>query len=731
MSLKAKCKRVIKLQANKNAIFLLKQKIKLLNLQIMKHQIILLFVMLFTFNVNAQNSDVANKQYFQEAKTKLENMLADKEKLSYENAIFTIENAWYENGIDQINFDTIMAKHINNIEKIIALNYDETTIKQKPTFFLSQQTLINQYKKALTNWAIYTYITKAQTFADSNDIYYHAPYKYSTADPMASNNWENTQVINLNNNKHGNCFALASLFKIFSDRLESDATLCTAPSHIYISHKDEKGTNYNVELGSKNFPGTGMISALTYTTNQAIKNEISQRTLTAKQSIALCLVYLAKGYQHKFNNTTDEFILQCAETAIQYDPKNLNALLLKAEYLENKLIAQHKTISQLQTQTDFKEYQTLIANLYTLGYREMPLEMKNTLIKNYKHEPINKELPKFQTDKGKFATLTWGIFDERHTNKATERISNTIFNTVSKKITSFAKEQNLYNNYNFDPVVFAWNVDPMTASFPSLSPYVCFDNNPILLTDPNGDYSRLGAAWRNIRDGGRGIEKSDVTKEWGYQSGAKDIIKFSDGLTKTERTERFNEYKKTHTYSEKVGWINTNAGTISEYKPDLMDKWADSKGIIGSSTYGFANSLYTVPQLFTHNFNGGWYNLNGSQQVGNELTSNFLMGATSFVPMANSEKIAANVADVSMRSLSLKLHPRLTNIGIEGMGKGQFDVAHRASAFFQKEIMSNGSYGFKNWRTFYYNHTIGNTNFSIGINPWKREIFHSGIGVFK
>jgi hypothetical protein len=455
----------------------------------MKRQIIFLITVVFTLNVNAQNIE-GSKQYFQQAKAQLENMLSDKEKPNYEKTIFTIENAWYDNQIEKANFDNAMNKHIEAIQELIKNNYDEKAIKQKPSLLITQHEIKDQYMQALTNWAIYTYITSPMLLVDGKDtntISLHRPYKYSTTDPMATINWQNSQVINLNNTHLGNCFALASFFKILADRLNSNATLCTAPSHIYISHKDDKGTDYNIELGSKYFPGTGMISALTYTTDQAIKSGISQRKLNTKQSIALCLVYLAKGYQHKFSNTSDEFILQCANTAIQYDPKNLNALLLKSEYLANKLTAQNKSITQLQTQSDFIEYQNLIANLYNIGYREMPLEMKNTLIKTYKHEPINKELPKFQTAKGKFATLSWGIFDERHINKPTERIGNTMFNTKTKIITSFTKDQILYNNYDFDPVVFAWNIDPMYAKHPGMSPYHFAVNNPIAFNDPDGN----------------------------------------------------------------------------------------------------------------------------------------------------------------------------------------------------------------------------------------------------
>lgn len=448
----------------------------------MRHLIFFLSFLAIANVAFAQNTAIS-KSNFISAKKVIENMLNGKEQPNYEKAIYTIENAWYDNTVSKQNFEHAMNYHMQTIQKIINDSYNEKDITQKPSLLISQQEIRHQYEQALTNYAIYNYITNTAIFIDSNSISYHKPYKYSSADPMASNNWENTQVINLNNTKQGNCFALASLFKILADRLNAEASLCIAPSHIYIRHKDDKGIKYNIELASKNFPGTGMISAITYTTNQAIQNGIAQRELNTTQAVALSLVYLAKGYQHKFNNTTDEFILQCAETALQYDSKNLNAQLLKAEYLENKLTAQHKSIPQLQTQIDFKEYQNLIAQLYNEGYREMPLEMKNTLLKIYNKEKIKPTNKLIES-----VSLSYGLFDERHETKQTERIGNTLFNTKTKKITSFTKDQNLYNNYNFDPVTFAWNIDPMASQYPGISPYSFAANNPIMFTDHKGAF---------------------------------------------------------------------------------------------------------------------------------------------------------------------------------------------------------------------------------------------------
>jgi RHS repeat-associated protein len=74
-----------------------------------------------------------------------------------------------------------------------------------------------------------------------------------------------------------------------------------------------------------------------------------------------------------------------------------------------------------------------------------------------------------------------------------------------------------------------------------------------------------------------------------------------------------------------------------------------------------------------------------------------------------------------------KLHPRLTTLSTRGFGFGQFDAAHRASIFMKNDILFKGTMGIKNYNTIYFNYN----QFSIGINPWTRTIFHMGPGLFK
>ncbi|WP_271730164.1 hypothetical protein, partial [Aquimarina algiphila] len=83
-----------------------------------------------------------------------------------------------------------------------------------------------------------------------------------------------------------------------------------------------------------------------------------------------------------------------------------------------------------------------------------------------------------------------------------------------------------------------------------------------------------------------------------------------------------------------------------------------------------------------------------------------------------------------------RLHKRITTPGYaevygRGYGYGQYDAGHRATTFLRNEILQNGKYGIKNWKTIFINYELNSQNFSIGINPWKRTIFHEAPGIFK
>jgi len=97
-------------------------------------------------------------------------------------------------------------------------------------------------------------------------------------------------------------------------------------------------------------------------------------TLSDQQSIAQCVLDLAKGYEYQTKNYYDGFILKCCDLTLQYHPLNVQAILLKAEVLKRMYEKQLKENDKVASQT-YTEMEKLYVQLFELGYREMPEKM--------------------------------------------------------------------------------------------------------------------------------------------------------------------------------------------------------------------------------------------------------------------------------------------------------------------------------------------------------------------
>lgn len=444
------------------------------------------------------DSLVQQKQYFIESKQQIEKMLNDTDSLDFQKAVYLSESPYWNNIISYNVFCKVIDFHATNIQIIAEQNRNEQTQNFKPTLLETEEYKRQSYNNILYNWAIYTYITDTAIFKfniDSiNMLFVHLPYTYTKTDPQALLNWSNSQVINLLHKKEANCNALTLYYKIFAERFHTEAKINVAPGHIYISHEDQKGITHNIELANRAFPRAGTIMTLTHTSLEAVQNGIALRSLDLKQTIAHTIINLAKAYEYKFNTKTDDFLLECANLVLQYDSLSLNAMLLKAEVLEQRLVQTHQSINELEHTSTFLQYQILLTQIYKKGYREMPLEMKNHIISRLFNDTtyisFKDYTPKgFQTISPKddrYATLSSGMFPEVHENKKLEQFGQTIFNTQTFKIVKFVTADSLYNKYPFDPVVSAWQIDPLAYEFAHMSPYSALGNNPILYIDPDG-----------------------------------------------------------------------------------------------------------------------------------------------------------------------------------------------------------------------------------------------------
>ncbi len=474
--------------------------------------------------------------YYQQAYDELKAMLEGNKEPDFERAVFISENPYYGGRFSYSAFQNSISAKQMFIEKLIEANDQSDTIdfnvhvnengrfKLVDIRYLPHQKK-ELYRKALSNWAIFKYITDTvfiHTIKDST-LYtlYHAPYSYATADPFGMKNWSNSQVINLlvSDGNKGNCFALTALYKILSNRLNTDAKICTAPQHIYIQHQDPKGQYYNVELATAGHPGDGIIQTLTYTPSEAIMSGIALRDYNAKQSIGLCLINLAKSYEHTFNTKDDEFMLRCAELALKHDSLNLNALLLKAQVLDVR-VTQYANTHKINNIAKLKQDKGIVplvnklenhlTLLYRLGYREMPIDMQEQIMNPFAYDtkkwnhisqnarPFTSFEPKDPKD-AEYWTLTKGMFKEVWEPTAQEKYGHYTLTTATGKLKSIDTTNS--KGQLIDPVAFAYDfgariydarvgrflsVDPLTKEYPELTPYQFAGNMPIWAIDLDG-----------------------------------------------------------------------------------------------------------------------------------------------------------------------------------------------------------------------------------------------------
>ncbi|HYG53354.1 MAG TPA: hypothetical protein VD905_20795 [Flavobacteriales bacterium] len=221
---------------------------------------------------NAQvvtDSVAIKKSCFQSARNEIKDMLDGKTPLNYEKAVFIMENAWSGNTLSYEAYQNTLEYYTDIIKDLSNVFRGQPEIEK--SFIKTEEMQFQQYETALMNYTIFKFINDTTYFLNQYDtvtqtmfIEQNLPFTYSFSDPFGTTDWKNTQLIHLMQTKKGNCFALASMFKVLADRLNSNAQLCTAPGHIYIRHANEKGIYFNVELATGTFPGTGSLKTLTY-----------------------------------------------------------------------------------------------------------------------------------------------------------------------------------------------------------------------------------------------------------------------------------------------------------------------------------------------------------------------------------------------------------------------------------------------------------------------------------
>ena len=252
--------------------------------------------------------------YFYKASEKLNRMLSGLEPMNLKQAIFAIENAYFEGKLDYQSFD----KEIQNLITIAQLK-----AKQDGYNWKNPQT-----RNIMLFRAIADTLKVKMPLEESYITSY--PLQYDFDDFMGKQNWSKMFVSKLLASKSGQCHSLPLLYLILCEETGTPATLAFSPSHTYVKFKDQSGNWHNLELTNGRIVSDAFILGSGYITSEALKSHIYMEPLTKKQTIAQCFADLAKGYTKKYGY--DNFVSQCVDSTLKYDSSNIFARQIKSDY---------------------------------------------------------------------------------------------------------------------------------------------------------------------------------------------------------------------------------------------------------------------------------------------------------------------------------------------------------------------------------------------------------------
>lgn len=255
-------------------------------------------------------SVMAGTQAYYDAFAKLNSL--DSENYSIADAVFLIENSYYDNRQD---FQKLKDKIVQTGEllkqKMNELNYDLESNTAK-------------------NLILFQYFSEDMKLGNEN----HKAFKYDFEDFWGVDDYSKMFVSKLMNSGTGQCHSLPLLYLILAEQIEAEAYLSFSPNHSYIRFPDDDGNIFSLELTNGMFSTNSFILQSGYVKSEALLNKIYMQELSKKELLSQMYVDLAGGYLHKYGY--DEFIGEVLNKSLELYPNNINARMYKANYQATK-----------------------------------------------------------------------------------------------------------------------------------------------------------------------------------------------------------------------------------------------------------------------------------------------------------------------------------------------------------------------------------------------------------
>lgn len=304
-------------------------------------------------------------QAYKQAYEELRGMLDGEAPLDLKKAIFTVENAYFNNQGRFEDFD----RRIKDLAQITSDYIDQQGWDRS-----------NPVTPLLAVHKLFADTLKIDQ-AGAEDAIVHYPIEYDFNDFWGREELSNVFVSKVLATGSGQCYSMPQLYLLLSEELGSKAWLSFSPNHSFIKFKDENDRWFNLELTNGHLVSESWMMASGYVSIETIQNGIYMDTLSVKETIASKMVDLALGFGYKYGY--DDFVIQAVDKALEHHPENIGGILTKANYYTELV----KYIAQQKGNPTNDEY---LADPYARSILVMRERMYN-LIDNtgYKHMPAD------------------------------------------------------------------------------------------------------------------------------------------------------------------------------------------------------------------------------------------------------------------------------------------------------------------------------------------------------
>jgi hypothetical protein len=267
-----------------------------------------------SYRLGLHNGPAINR--YTKAYSELESMLSGAQKIDFLKAVWLVESA-LDPSLSWEEFNGMFQNGVQVISQLMI--QDKVSLNDNLSKIMS----------------IYKYM------ADTTKVYIQAKEKTIVSKPMlydyedfaGKEDITKVFVSKLLRTGTGQCMSLPMLFYLYAKAFDAEAHIAFAPQHSYVTFKDKLGNWQNIELTGRMFISTDFHWQSGFITTEQVKSGIYLRPCSEKETIAYLMTTLALTYVKKVG--TDERVLQMANTAKQYAPKNLTAHMIYAGYYKD------------------------------------------------------------------------------------------------------------------------------------------------------------------------------------------------------------------------------------------------------------------------------------------------------------------------------------------------------------------------------------------------------------